>query len=283
MSSWLITGGSSGVGLALSRAVLNKGCTAVLTSRNVAKAKESAADIEKSGGHWLQLDYSDSDLEQKVKDTVSRYKIDTLVNNAGYAAVGAVEDYSHKGILAQYESNVFGPIRAVQAVIPSFRERQTGVIANIGSAVSFNGMPGNTMYGSTKSALRTITEGLALELADFGIRVHLFELGRFETNFGNAISLPVESGFSAPYRGTAVDKTLTYLRNMGPANGDPQKAAERIYEVVTQTGMATDEKVKGKTRVVLGPEAQARMVNTGKSWQELGESMADFAASTSFK
>ena len=90
--AWLVTGGSSGLGLSLGRAVLQKGGTAVLTTRNVSKAQKAAPDIEKDGGKWLQLDYANPNAEQVVKDAVEQWDIDVVVNNAAYAAVGAVED-----------------------------------------------------------------------------------------------------------------------------------------------------------------------------------------------
>lgn len=90
--SWLITGGSSGLGLSLGLAVLAKGATAVLTTRNIANARNVAPDVEKNGGHWLQLDYMDPSFDKVVKDAVARWQIDVLVNNAGYALVGGVED-----------------------------------------------------------------------------------------------------------------------------------------------------------------------------------------------
>ena len=90
-SSWLITGGSSGLGLSLGRAILQKGSTAVLTTRSLAKAREAAPDIEKDGGKWLQLDFDSPNVEQLVKDAATQWGIDVVVNNAGYAAVGPVE------------------------------------------------------------------------------------------------------------------------------------------------------------------------------------------------
>ena len=90
--SWLITGGSSGLGLSLGRLVLAKGGIVVLTTRNVAKAQQAAPDVEKAGGHWLELSLSDPALERTIKDTVARYNVDVVVNNAGYPLVGALED-----------------------------------------------------------------------------------------------------------------------------------------------------------------------------------------------
>ena len=80
------------MGLSLGRAVLQKGGSAVLTTRDVAKAQKAAPDIEENGGKWLKLDYADPNAEQVVKDAVTRWDVDVLVNNAAYAVVGAVED-----------------------------------------------------------------------------------------------------------------------------------------------------------------------------------------------
>lgn len=90
--SWFITGGSSGIGLSLGRAVLKQGHTAVLTTRNIAKAQQAAPDIEKNGGKWVELDHADSNLEEVVKEAISSSDTDVLVNNASYALLGAVED-----------------------------------------------------------------------------------------------------------------------------------------------------------------------------------------------
>ena len=94
--SWLITGGSSGLGLSLGRAVLEKGRTAVLTTRNISKAQHAAPDIEKNGGKWVQLDFSDENIEEYVRDAVKRWDVDVIVNNAGYAVVGPVENTRYR-------------------------------------------------------------------------------------------------------------------------------------------------------------------------------------------
>lgn len=153
-TSWLITGGSSGLGLSLGRAVLAKGATAVLTTRNIAKAQEAAPDIKMNGGRWLQLDFANPKLEQLVTDTVKQYDINVVVNNAGYSTVAAVEECRPEAIRAQYEANVIGPVRIIQAVIPIFRERKAGTIANIGSSATYSPMPGINVYASSKAALK---------------------------------------------------------------------------------------------------------------------------------
>ena len=91
-NSWLITGGSSGLGLALGRAVLEKGDRVVLTTRSISAAQKAAPDVEKNGGQWLQLDLDASNLEQEVKSVVLREDVDVVVNNAGYPCMGPLED-----------------------------------------------------------------------------------------------------------------------------------------------------------------------------------------------
>lgn len=88
---WLITSGSSGLGLSLGRCVLDKGRTVVLTTRNLAKARATAPDIEEKGGKWLQLDFADTNVTQVVEDAVRRWEVDVLVDNAGYPLSGPIE------------------------------------------------------------------------------------------------------------------------------------------------------------------------------------------------
>ena len=316
---WLITGGSSGLGLALGRAVLQKGDTAVLTTRSIAKAQEAAPDVEKNGGKWLQLDQADAHAGQIVKEAIERWDLDVVVNNAAYAAVGAVEDFrfvetirnskactdfscSAEVIREQYEANLVGPIRITQAAIPIFRQRKSGTICNVGSSASYSGMPGNGIYGSTKSALRSkyifeipglilsiekfpaITESLTVELASFGIRVLLFEPGRFRTNFrSGAVFANPNGGFSEAYEGTPVDRVVSMLSNPPPSPGNPELAALRMYEIVTRTGMGADDKVKDLYRFGLGSDTYEIGSKAAKQWGNTADATKDISLSTDFK
>ncbi|KAI9713347.1 MAG: putative secondary metabolism biosynthetic enzyme [Chrysothrix sp. TS-e1954] len=276
-NSWLITGGSSGLGLSLGRAVLKEGGSVVLTTRNVAKAREAASDIEKSGGQWLQVELDDPKLEQTVQDAVNRANVDVVVNNAGYPLMGPLEDISQEAIKTQYDANVFGPIRIIQAVTPIFREKKGGTFANIGSTVSYTGMPGGSVYCSTKAALRTWTEALTPELAAFGIRVLMFEPGRFRTNFGHGVEVPNPSG---PYQDTPAGNLIKMLRASGPSPGDPDKAAQRMYEVVTRTGMGASDMVKNVSRFPLGPDAHKGAKKVSQDWASMVEATQEISTST---
>jgi len=283
--SWLVTGGSSGIGLSIGRMLLQKGGTPILTTRDVAKARVAAPDIESKGGKWLELDFADDKLEDTVRDTVVKEEIDVVVNNAAYSLVGAVEECSPELIRTQYETNLIGPIRIIQAAVPVFRQRRNGTIINIGSSVSYSGVPGIGIYGSTKAALRTVTESLTLELASFGIRVLLFEPGRFRTNFGKGgvFAVSGEHGFGEAYKGTAVQHVFNMLRSSPPAPGDPDAAAQRIYELVTGSGMAEGDGVKDLARITLGSDAVEGLEKTGTAWVELAGKIGDISRSTDFQ
>ena len=129
-----------------------------------------------------------------------------------------------------------------------------------------------------------ITEGLTAELAPFGIRVILFEPGRFRTNFGAGAKYAHPGiGYSEPYKDTPVERIVTFLRNATSAPGDPDAAASRMYEVVTKTGLATGENVKDRARFPLGVDAHGAAGRTAQNWSEMAGATKAIATSTDFK
>src|SRR5919106_1789134 len=127
-------------------------------------------------------------------------RIDILVNNAGYGLGGALEDLSMEEIQSQYETNLFGLIRVIQAVLPIMRKQQSGTIVNISSGAGIFGYPGGSAYVSTKFAVEGLTESMAYELEPFGIKVILIEPGVIKTNFAQANVIAKKSQNSnSPY------------------------------------------------------------------------------------
>jgi short-subunit dehydrogenase len=110
-----------------------------------------------------------------------------LVNNAGYGLIGAFEDLSIDEIKNLYETNVFGLIRATQAVLPIMRKQQSGTIINVSSGAGLFGYPGGSAYVSTKFAVEGLSESISYELGQFGIKVVLIEPGFIKTNFVNTM------------------------------------------------------------------------------------------------
>ena len=182
----VVTGSSSGIGLATALELARKGYFTYATVRNPAKAEIIAQVAKGLPVAVVQLDVTDDDsvkgaIEQILKE---KGRIDLLVNNAGYGLGGAFEDSSMEEIRDQYETNVFGLIRTTQAVLPAMRKQRSGIIVNISSAAGRIGYPGASVYISSKHAIEGLSESLAYELEPFGIRVILVEPGVIKTNFG---------------------------------------------------------------------------------------------------
>lgn len=135
----------------------------------------------------------------------------------------------------------------------------------------------------TTLSREVVTNGLTAELAPFGIRVYMFEPGRFRTNFGShgVFASPDPQGFNKHYQGTVVDQILTFLKSAPPASGNPDEAALRMWEVVTGTGMGGG--FAEVPRIPLGSDAVDSMGETGKEWSDLAEKTAQIARSTDFK
>ncbi|PGG99841.1 hypothetical protein AJ79_08393 [Helicocarpus griseus UAMH5409] len=278
---WFITGASSGFGAVLAEAALKAGNRVIATARNPEKARRELPHIEALGGKWLHLDVTSADVRRKVEDVVQEYgRIDVAVNNAGYSLIGAVEDMSESEIEQQFSTNVYGPIRIMQAVIPSMRARKSGTIVNVSSIAGLDGRPSCSMYAGTKFALEGISEALARDLAPFNVRVLLVEPGAFRTGFASAILAPA-SGTCKAYQGTPLAQVQDYLREInGKQPGDPIKAAARIIEVVTGTGMGA-----GKTellRLPLGPDCMQRARSKVQALKENLDAMEEIAMSTDY-
>jgi NAD(P)-dependent dehydrogenase (short-subunit alcohol dehydrogenase family) len=185
----VVTGSSSGIGLATALELARKGFFTYATARNPAKAGAitEAAKKERIPISVVQLDVND---DNSVKNAVQRIlnekgRIDVLVNNAGYGLGGAFEDTSMEEVRTQYETNVFGLIRTTQAVLPAMRKQRSGIIVNISSGAGRLGYPGTSVYVSSKHAIEGLSESIAYELEPFGIRVVLVEPGVVKTNFAN--------------------------------------------------------------------------------------------------
>ena len=188
----VVTGSSSGIGHETSLTLARNGFLTYATMRSPDKGEniKSLAEKEKLPLKTVQLDVTDGiSVKNAIQSiTAESSRIDVLVNNAGYAVVGAFEDCSMEEIKAQYETNLFGVIRVTQAVLPIMRKQKSGIIVNISSGVvTIGGIPGGSAYVSTKFAIEGLSKSMAYELEPFGIKVVLVEPGVIRTNFVNAI------------------------------------------------------------------------------------------------
>jgi len=191
LSVAVVTGSSSGIGLATSLALARNGYLTYATMRNLAKRDsiQSVAEKQHLPVRVVQLDVTDENsINNAIQSILSESgRIDLLVNNAGYALTGAFEDIGIDEIKAQYETNVFGVIRVTQAVLPIMRKQGSGRIINISSGAGRTGYPGGSAYVSSKFALEGLSESMAFEVEQFGIKTVLVEPGFVRTNFADNI------------------------------------------------------------------------------------------------
>jgi NAD(P)-dependent dehydrogenase (short-subunit alcohol dehydrogenase family) len=283
----LITGGSSGIGLSLTTLALSQGHKVFSTTRSVSKVSAQHAGLTSNPNlTWVSLDVNSPSTTSTVDTLARQHGIDVVINNAAYAAVGALEDFSDEEIEAQFQTNVIGLLRVCRGVVPLFRERGSGWIVNVGSAAGIRGLYGRTLYSGSKFAVagmppfyyllllfflyRThcktilthdsgITECLAHELAPFNIRVLLVELGAFKTNFLDKGRVVYTATQTKAYENTPMGEMIKGAKEVGMANvkGDPNKAAARILEVISGEGIGAQ--IGSELRLLLGADCLGRM------------------------
>ena len=159
----------------------------------------------------------------------------------------------------QMETNFFGPVRLMKALIPHMRERKSGKIINVTSTEGISSAPGISVYGASKFALEGVSEALEGELAPFGIRVLIVEPGGMRTNFLNQ-SNTVAVSMSEPYKGGIVEHVISIvMQTAGSQMLDPERSAKRIVEAVAGGGDGWPDKREQYVRLPLGKEVIGRI------------------------
>jgi NAD(P)-dependent dehydrogenase (short-subunit alcohol dehydrogenase family) len=231
MTNWLITGVGSGLGKSLVAAALARGDRVAGTVRT---AKDLAAFEAAGGGRAMGflLDLADEAAIGPVarQAETALGGIDVLVNNAGYGLVGAVEEASLAEIRAQFDVNVFGPIALIQAVLPFMRARRAGRIINITSVSGVATWAGTGIYCGSKYALEGVTQTLAEEVAELGIKVTNVEPGGLRTDYAGR-SLRQTAAVIDDYEGAAHNARRILAEHGGHEPGDPARAAQAILAV----------------------------------------------------
>ena len=149
---WLITGCSSGFGEQFVRGILSRGDLVIATARKLEKLQH----LKQAGASILQLDITDN--QQSIRNTIAKAisvygRVDVLVNNAAYIAIGVWEDLEYEDWLAQFDTNVFGTIKVTRALLPHFRQRQSGAMVFVSSLSGWIGHSGCSAYAGSKFAL----------------------------------------------------------------------------------------------------------------------------------
>ena len=232
MSTWFITGCSTGLGRALAAAVLDRGDNAVVTARDVAQVRDLAGAYP---GTALAISLDVTDAAQAtaaVRAAHERFDgVDVLVNNAGYGYRAAVEEGDDADVQRLFATNFFGPVTLIKAVLPGMRARRSGAIVNISSIGARRTPEGSGYYSATKAALEALSWSLRKELAPLGITVTAVEPGAFRTDFSGR-SLAQSSTMIADYAGTAGKRRKEHDTVHGTQQGDPAKAAHALISAV---------------------------------------------------
>jgi NAD(P)-dependent dehydrogenase (short-subunit alcohol dehydrogenase family) len=207
----IVTGCSSGIGRATAKRLAQAGWTVYATARRIASIK----DVEADGCRTLALDVTDEASMQAAVRAVEEAEgsVDALVNNAGIQEIGAIETVPIDRVRALFETNVFGPARLIQLVLPGMRSRGTGRIVTIGSMNGRFTWPGTGYYCATKHALEAISDALRYEVRPFGIDVVLIEPGFVKTPLGKTAAqrrTDEDQGPYASYNAAVADVANSY-------------------------------------------------------------------------
>ena len=252
----LITGCSSGIGAATAAHLAQQGWTVYATARR----KETLTDLEAKGCKTLALDVTDEASCRAAVDAVEAAEgaVGVLVNNAGYSQSGAVESVPEERVRAQFETNVFGPLRLCRMVLPKMREQRWGKIVNISSMGGEFTFPGGGLYHATKYSIEALSDALRYEVAGFGVDVIIVQPGLITSEFSSRTAAEIDAvtGDGDPYArfNAAVSDASTGVYQSGLAarlGGPPQAVAEVIGKA-----LAAD---RPKTRYKVTPSARAFM------------------------
>jgi NAD(P)-dependent dehydrogenase (short-subunit alcohol dehydrogenase family) len=259
----VVTGSTGGIGLATSLALARNGYLTYATMRNLAKrdSVQSVADKQHLPIRVVQLDVTDENsIKSAIQSILSETgRIDLLVNNAGYGLTGALEDIGIDEIKAQYETNLYGVIRVTQEVLPIMRKQGSGRIINISSGAGRFGFPGGSAYVSSKFALEGLTESMAYELEQFGIKTVLVEPGFVRTNFGdNMVIAQKAQDPNSPY--SQMMQMMSSIRGKMLENASD---ADLVAEVVVEAATAKEPNL----RYLAGKDVQ-QMVAAKKSMSD---------------
>jgi NAD(P)-dependent dehydrogenase (short-subunit alcohol dehydrogenase family) len=229
MSTWFITGASSGLGRALAGHVLANGHQVIATARTTTALQDLQA-AHPDAAMLLPLDVTDHDaIRAAVAAAEDRFSgIDVLVNNAGYGYTAAVEEGENDAVARLFATNFLGPVALIKAALPLMRARGTGTIVNISSIGARTTLPGGGYYSAAKAALEGLSGSLRTEVAPLGVRVMVVEPGSFRTGFRG------RSAEHSETRIAAYDQVLGRSgdHGLGPQRGDPARAADAILHAV---------------------------------------------------
>lgn len=223
----LITGGSSGIGKSVAIYLSQKGFIVYGTSRNPDRITEQLPF------KLIALDVANvSTINTAVETIIQKEgRLDILINNAGVGITGPIEETPDEEIKNAFQTNVFGPVDVIKAVLPQMRTQNSGLIINVTSIAGYMGLPYRGVYSATKATLEILTEAFRMEIKDFNIQMTNVAPGDFATNIASGrYHSPVldNSPYKIPY-----GNTLELMNAHVDEGNDPKEMAEAIYSIIT--------------------------------------------------
>jgi NAD(P)-dependent dehydrogenase (short-subunit alcohol dehydrogenase family) len=248
----LVTGANSGLGLACTRALAQKGWRVYAGYRNPRKA----GHLWESAGRWsvfpllLDVDKAPS-VERAVRRMLKKEgRIDLLLNNAGFVMAGCWGDLTDADIRAQFETNVFGLLRTTRAVLPAMRARGSGRILNVGSVAGFISMPVLGAYSASKFAVNSITEALRMEVREWGVEVSELNPGEIQTQVVQNARLGREAASPrSPYRSVMLG-TEAWQRKRFQRAAPVEVFVRAVLQALEDGKMKRRYLVKGEDRLI---------------------------------
>lgn len=247
----LVTGCSSGIGRALTPALVQAGYTVFAGARK----PETLADLAEAQVLPLRLDVNNADDIRAAIAQVERDagRLDLLVNNAGYGAMGPLAEMPLAEVQAQFATNLFAPLALIQAAFPLMRRQGRGVIVNIGSVSGILPTPFSGAYCASKAALHTLSDVLRMELAPFGIDVITVQPGAIASEFGNTATQRLADTLQGDH--SAYGAIADDIRKRAGASQDHPTSAEdfaaQLVQELAQRGQAVVRIGNGSTLMPL--------------------------------
>ena len=233
----LITGGSSGLGKAIGSYLAEKGYTVYGTSRDPTRFTDPFPF------KLLKMDVTEPDsVSEAVSEVIEKEGgIDVLINNAGVGITGPIEEIPDREIKNTFETNLYGPIRVIKAVLPHMREKAAGHIINVTSIAGYMGLPYRGIYSASKASLEIVTEAFRMEIRQFGIRMSNIAPGDFATNIAaGRYHHPIHE--NSPYK-TTYSLSVDIMNEHVDNGQDPVDMAKAVHKVINTSQPKVSYKV----------------------------------------
>jgi NAD(P)-dependent dehydrogenase (short-subunit alcohol dehydrogenase family) len=229
----LVTGASSGIGKCCAEYLAQQGYRVYGTSRRANSTESEQRHSKRNFFQMIQMDVTDDSSVKKGIDSIMarESRIDVVVNNAGFAVIGSLEDTTIDEAKSQLETNFFGSLRVCRAVLPIMRQQHSGYIVNVSSIGGIIGLPFQSAYCASKFALEGAMEALRVEVRPFGIQVVLIEPGDFQTEITTQRQKAEKSTGDSAYHGT-FQKVMRIVESGERKAPTPERIARLVKKII---------------------------------------------------